>query len=70
MLGAWLGAAAPTPAVSAVLFGAGAGAIAQVIVQLAPTLRDGDGRSLTPGTVTGIAAGAAILYATSLLVAI
>jgi hypothetical protein len=46
------------------------GAIAQVVVQLAPTLRDGAGRALTPGTVTGIAAGAAILYATSLLVTV
>ena len=45
VLGAWLGAAAPTPAVSAVLFGAGAGAIAQVIVQLVPSMRDGRGRA-------------------------
>ena len=70
IIGAWIGAIAFNPALAAFLLGAGVGAIAQVIVQLAPTLRDGDGRSLTPGTVTGIAAGAAILYATSLLVAI
>ena len=70
IIGAWIGAIAFNPAIAAFLLGAGVGAIAQVVVQLAPTLRDGDGRSLTPGTVTGIAAGAAILYATSLLVAI
>jgi zinc transporter, ZIP family len=70
IIGAWIGAIAFNPAIAAFLLGAGVGAIAQVVVQLAPTLRDGDGRALTPGTVTGIAAGAAILYATSLLVTV
>jgi len=68
VLGAWLGAAAPTPAVSAVLFGAGAGAIAQVIVQLVPSMRDGRGRALHPGAVGGVLGGMALMFATGLLV--
>jgi ZIP family zinc transporter len=70
IVGAWIGAIAFNPAIAAFLLGAGVGAIAQVVVQLAPTLRDREGRALTPSTVTGIAAGAAILYATSLLVTV
>jgi ZIP family zinc transporter len=70
IVGAWIGAVAFNPALASFLLGAGVGAIVQVIVQLAPTLRDGAGRALTPATVTGIAVGAAILYATSLLVSI
>ena len=48
VLGAWIGASAFNTSVAAFLFGAGAGAIAQVIVQLAPTLRDRHGRTLHP----------------------
>ena len=40
VLGAWIGAAAFNASVAAFLFGFGAGAIVQVIVQLAPSLRD------------------------------
>jgi len=54
----------------AFLFGFGAGAIAQVIVQLAPTLRDRAGRTLDPATVGGLLAGMAIMFATGLLVSI
>ena len=68
--GAWLGAAAVTPAAGAFLFGFGAGAIAQVIVQLAPTLRDRAGRTLDPATVGGLLAGMALMFATGLLVSI
>ena len=70
ILGAWIGAVAFNPALAAFLLGAGAGAIAQVIVQIAPSLRDRVGRALTPATVAGIAAGAAVLYATGLLVSV
>ena len=48
VLGAWIGAAAFNSSLAAFLFGFGAGAIAQVIVQLAPSLRDGEGRTLHP----------------------
>jgi zinc transporter, ZIP family len=70
ILGAWIGAAAFNASLAALLLGVGAGAIAQVIVQLAPTLRDRSGRLLQPGTAAGVLGGLAILYATSLLVSV
>ena len=69
VLGAWIGAAAFNTSVAAFLFGAGAGAIVQVIVQLAPTLRDEDGRTLHPRAVGGLLTGLALMFATGLLVA-
>lgn len=68
VLGAWIGASAFNSAVAAFLFGFGAGAIAQVIVQLAPSLRDEHGRALHPGAVAGILAGLALMFTTGLLV--
>jgi zinc transporter ZupT len=68
IVGAWIGAAAVTPAAGAFLFGFGAGAIAQVVAQLAPTLRNSAGRTLDPTTVGGLLAGMAIMFATGLLV--
>ena len=70
MLGAWIGAAAFNASLAAFLFGFGAGAIAQVIVQLAPSLRDGEGRTLHPVAVTGLLAGMALMFATGLLVSV
>jgi hypothetical protein len=67
-LGAWLGAAAPNASVAAFLFGVGAGAIVQVIAQLAPTLRDGRGRTLHPAAVGGVLGGMTLMFATGLLV--
>jgi zinc transporter, ZIP family len=46
------------------------GAIGQVIWQLAPAMRDGDGRLLHPGAVVGLVAGMATLYLTGLLVSV
>jgi zinc transporter ZupT len=69
VLGAWIGAAAFNSSLAAFLFGFGAGAIVQVIVQLAPSLRDGEGRTLHPVAVTGLLAGMALMFATGLLVA-
>jgi zinc transporter ZupT len=69
VLGAWIGAAAFNTSIAAFLFGFGAGAIVQVIVQLAPTLRDGEGRTLHPPAVAGLVAGLGIMFATGLLVA-
>ena len=68
--GAWLGAAAPNASVSAFLFGVGAGAIVQVIAQLVPSMRDGDGRALHPAAVGGVLGGMAVMFATGLLVAV
>ena len=70
ILGAWIGAAAFNSSVAAFLFGAGAGAIAQVIVQLAPSLRDDRGRLLHPVATAGLLAGMAIMFATGLLVSV
>jgi zinc transporter ZupT len=70
VLGAWIGAAAFNPSLAALLFGVGVGAIARVIVQIAPSMRDGDGRMLHPLSVTGMLAGVALLYVTGLLVAV
>lgn len=69
VLGAWIGAAAFNASAAAFLFGFGAGAIAQVIVQLAPALRDEDERALNPVSVSGVLAGVAIMFATGLLIA-
>jgi len=70
ILGAWIGAAAFNASVAAFLFGFGAGAIAQVIVQLAPTLRDESGRRLHPAAVAGLLGGMAVMFATGLLVTV
>jgi ZIP family zinc transporter len=70
ILGAWIGAAAFNASVAAFLFGFGAGAIAQVIVQLAPSLRDDAGRGLHPAAVAGLLAGMAVMFATGLLVTV
>jgi zinc transporter ZupT len=70
ILGAWIGASAFNASLAAFLLGAGAGAIVQVVQQLAPSIRDQAGRMLNPASVAGILAGFAVLYATSLLISI
>jgi zinc transporter ZupT len=70
ILGAWIGAAAYDPSLAALLFGVGVGAIARVIVQIAPAMRDAEGRLLYPSSVLGILAGIAALYLTGLLVSV
>jgi len=70
VLGAWIGAAAFNASLAAFLFGFGAGAIVQVIVQLAPALRDDAGRTLHPAAVAGLLAGMALMFATGLLVSV
>jgi ZIP family zinc transporter len=70
VLGAWIGAAAFNSSLAAFLFGFGAGAIVQVIVQLAPSLRDDAGRTLHPGAVGGLLTGLALMFATGLMVSV
>jgi len=70
ILGAFLGASVSSPEISTFLLGIGVGAIVQVIVQIWPSIRDEGGRSLYPASVAGILAGGALLYATSLLIAV
>jgi zinc transporter, ZIP family len=70
VLGAWIGASAFDPSLAALLFGVGVGAIVRVIVQIAPSMRDGDGRFLHPLSVAGIVVGIAAMYVTGLLVSV
>jgi zinc transporter, ZIP family len=70
VLGAWIGAAAFNASVAAFLFGFGAGAIVQVIVQLAPSMRDEGGRTLHPAAVAGLLGGLALMFTTGLLVSV
>ena len=70
VLGAWIGAAAFNASLAAFLFGFGAGAIVQVMVQLAPSLRDAAGRTLHPVAVAGLLAGIALMFTTGLLVSV
>jgi zinc transporter ZupT len=70
ILGAWIGAAAYNPSLAALLFGVGVGAIAQVVVQLLPSIRDERRRALNPRSVLGLVAGIVVLYATGLLVSV
>ena len=39
-------------------------------MQLAPSMRDDDGRALHPGAVAGLLAGIGVLYLTGLLVSV
>jgi zinc transporter ZupT len=70
VLGAWVGASAYDPTLAALMFGIGAGAIAQVIVQIAPSVRDRAGRLLNPLAASGALAGLIVMYATGLLVSV
>ena len=70
ILGAWIGASEFNASLAAFLIGAGAGAIVQVVQQLAPSIRDQAGRMLNPVSVAGILAGFTVLYVTGLLVSI
>jgi zinc transporter ZupT len=70
ILGAWIGAAAFNPSLAALLFGVGVGAIARVIVQIAPAMGDKAGRLLHPVSIAGLVAGIGVLYATGLLVSV
>lgn len=70
ILGAWIGATAFNTSVSAFLLGLGVGAIAQVVQQLAPFVRDREGRFLHARSAAGLVAGMAILYLTGLLISV
>jgi zinc transporter ZupT len=70
VLGAWIGASAFNPSVAAVMFGVGAGAIAQVVVQIAPAIRDAAGRLLHPLGVAGLLTGLLVMYVTGLMVSL
>ncbi len=68
--GVWLGAQAVSPLWIAVCFGIGAGAILQVIIEVAALLlrRGGKQSMATPASIGGVATGLAVMYLTALLV--
>ena len=68
VLGAMLGVQVDNAELSALLLGVGVGAIVQVLVQIAPTLRGRGEPALSPTALGGIAAGILIMYVTGLLV--
>ena len=70
ILGALIGGSVGSPEVAAALVGIGVGAIAQVVVQLLPAMRDRTGKLLTPVSAAAMAIGALALYMTGLLVAV
>jgi zinc transporter, ZIP family len=70
ILGAWIGAAAFNTSLVAFLLGAGAGAIAQVVIAILPSVRDESGRALNPAGALGMLAGIAALYVTGLLISV
>ncbi len=68
--GLWVGALSFTPQLTAFLLGVGAGAIAQVIQQIAPSLRPREGtHGLEPVVAFGLAAGLIVMWGTGLLAA-
>lgn len=68
--GALIGVSVTNAELSAMLLGVGVGAIVQVIVQIAPSMRDTGGRLLDAGTATAVAAGALVFYLTGLLISV
>ena len=72
VLGAFIGASAFHPSVAGLMFGIGAGAIAQVIVQITPSIRDreGGGPLLSPLVAGGLLSGLAVMYVTGLMVSV
>ena len=70
ILGGIIGASVSNPELSALLLGVGVGAVVQVIVQIAPAMRDRAGRVLDAATAGGVAAGVLAFYLTSLLISV
>ncbi len=70
ILGAIVGASVTNAELSALMLGLGVGAVVQVIVQITPSMRDANGRTLDTLTAGGIAAGAIAFYLTGLLITV
>ena len=71
VLGAWIGASAFHPSIAGLMFGIGAGAIAQVIVQIYPSIRDREGGPLlSPLVAGGLLCGLLVMYVTGLMVSV
>ena len=70
IIGAAIGASAFNASLVALLLGVGAGAIAQVIQQIVPSIRDAAGRVLHPLSVAGLLAGLVLMFVTGLFVSV
>jgi zinc transporter ZupT len=68
IVGALVGVTVDNPSISALLLGMGVGAIAQVVLQIAPSMRHSNSRSLDPAVLISMALGVLLMYATGLLV--
>ena len=68
VLGAWIGATLFNPSLVSLLFGAGIGAIAQVIVQIWPGLRPAVGSRLDGTAFAGLLSGVVVMYVTGLVI--
>ncbi len=66
ILGAVIGGAVNNPALAAVLFGLGVGAILQVVVPILPSLRERGTRTFDARVLGGLALGVLLMYGTSL----
>jgi zinc transporter, ZIP family len=70
ILGAWIGASFFNPSAAALMLGIGAGAIAQVIVQIWRQMRGAGERGLSPGLAGGLLLGLFVMYVTGLMVSV
>jgi ZIP family zinc transporter len=70
IIGAAIGAAAFNASLVAFLLGIGVGAIAQVIQQIVPSIRDAAGRALHPLSVAGLLGGLVLMFITGLFVSV
>ena len=70
IIGAIVGAAVDNAALAAVLLGVGVGAIANVVTQIVPSLRDKSGTALNAPAIGGLAIGLVTMYLTGVLVAV
>jgi len=70
ILGAIIGASAFNTSLAAFMLGVGAGAIAQVVQTLLPSIRDERGKAIDPLSAAGFMAGLVIMFGTGLLVSV
>lgn len=68
ILGAVIGAGVDNREVSALLLGVGVGAIIQVVIQIAPSLRTQGRSDLDPMVLVGVGVGILLMFLTGLVV--
>ena len=69
ILGAWIGGFAPSPTLAVLFLAIGAGAIFQVVYEIAKLIQKDISKQPMPGTVfSGVLAGMLLLWVTGLLI--